>query len=472
MRLRLSLRARLTLLFALGACAVLLVLGWSTGVEIERHFEHLDRNTLQDKLQQVAKLVQASPATPAQALQATLENALLGHHDLVVLVRDAQGRTLLRSPGVEFAPELLHPPPAPALTPLVYWSHAGVPLRGLAQRMARPGPGAAALDVALAVNTGHHQMFLHNLMRSLWWFVGLGAVAMGVLGWLAARQGLAPLRAMREQAASVTAQQLDRRIPVEAVPPELEQLALSLNAMLARLEDAFTRLSDFSSDLAHELRTPLSNLLTQTQVALARPRDAQVYRETLESVVEECERLSRMIDSMLFLAKAEYGQVTQWVQEQARAVDLRQQVQDLFDFYEALAEDRQVTLHLSGQGSVAGDALMLRRALSNLLSNAIKYSAPGAQVQVDIQADARGCTLQVRNPGTVPEAQLARVFERFYRADPARRSHGAGPGEGAGLGLAITRAIVQAHRGSIEAHCAEGHTVFTVHWPAPGGAGS
>ncbi len=348
-----------------------------------------------------------------------------------------------------------------ALTPLVHWDHAGVPLRGLAQRM-QPA-GASALTVVVAVNTAHHQMFMRNLMRSLWWFVAMAALVMGALGWLAANQGLAPLRTMRERAASVTAQQLDRRIAVDAVPPELEQLALSLNAMLARLEDAFQRLSDFSSDLAHELRTPLSNLLTQTQVALARPREAASYRDTLESVVEECERLSRMIDSMLFLAKAEYGQVGQWVQSQAKPVELHQQVQDLFDFYEALAEDRGVQLRLQGQGTAAGDALMLRRALSNLLSNAIQYTAPGGLVQVQIESDAQHCTLQVRNPGTVPEEHLARLFERFYRADPAR-SHG--HGEGTGLGLAITRAIVQAHRGQIQAHCADGHTVFTVQLPS------
>jgi two-component system heavy metal sensor histidine kinase CusS len=207
-------------------------------------------------------------------------------------------------------------------------------------------------------------------MKTLWLVVIGGTLATGLLGWFAARRGLAPLREMKQRATEVSAQRLDQRLPVDAVPVELAELAESLNDMLARLEESFKRLSDFSSDLAHELRTPVSNLMTQTQVALSKTRSSAEYREVLESNCEEFERLSRMISDMLFLAKSENGLIVPGQE----TFDLADEVTALFDFYGALAEENGVTLRLEGSGQVTGDRLMLRRAIGNLLSNALRYT--------------------------------------------------------------------------------------------------
>jgi two-component system heavy metal sensor histidine kinase CusS len=233
--------------------------------------------------------------------------------------------------------------------------------------------------------------------------------------------------------------------------------------MLERLQDAFKRLSDFSSDIAHELRTPISNLMTETQVALSRTRDATSYRATLESNAEEYERLARMIADMLLLAKAEYGQMGDWITAHGERVDLAQEVHNLFDFYEALAEDQGVRLELQGECQVWGDRLMLRRAVSNLLSNALRYTPRGGAVRVVLGVEGERALLVVENPGpTIDATHLTRLFERFYRADPSRQQ---ATGEGTGLGLAITQAVVQAHGGSIQVSSDNGLTRFSMELP-------
>ena len=264
---------------------------------------------------------------------------------------------------------------------------------------------------------------------------------------------------MRERTSLVTAQKLDQRLSVDSVPAELADLATTLNEMLERLEEAFRRLSDFSSDIAHELRTPISNLMTQTQVSLSRGRDAASYRETLESNIEEFERLARMIAEMLFLAKAQDGLAI----ANSEPVELAREVRELFEFYEALADEKRIGLQLVGEGHVRGDRLMLRRALSNLLSNALRHTPREGSVTVTIAPEDAEVVLSVENPGdTVPAQHLARLFERFYRADPSRQH---GTGEGTGLGLAITQAIVRAHRGHISATSRAGRTRFSIRLP-------
>lgn len=468
MMARLTLTARLTLLFALGSGTVLLVLGWLASIAIDRHFEQQDSDALAGKMQ-LAQHAIARVSSPQEfdILKSQLNDALVGHHDLVVQVLGPKGDVLLASAEVDFPRDWLAQAPAAPTEGLFQWSQGSRSFRGMALAIPTAIPHWQPLVVAVAVDIAHHTAFTRSLMRALWVFVACAALVTGVLGWLAASRGLAPLRTMRDKAAAVTAHQLDQRLPVDAVPPELAELATSLNEMLARLEVAFHRLSDFSSDIAHELRTPVSNLMTATQVALSRPRDAASYRATLESNAEEYERLARMISDMLFLAKAEYGQMNDWIAEHGESVHLAHEVHDLFDFYEALAEENGVHLELQGMCSVWGDRLMLRRAVSNLLSNALRYTPRAGAVRVVLsESDGVGC-LTVENPGpTIPAPHLARLFERFYRADESRQQIA---GEGAGLGLAITQAIVHAHQGEISASSEAGITCFEIQLPQTSG---
>ncbi len=314
------------------------------------------------------------------------------------------------------------------------------------------------------MNIDYHHEFMHSFHRTLWAAIAAAILLTAVLGWLAARRGIAPVRDMARVARNITATRLDDRLAAASLPVELVDLGDAFNAMLARLEDSFRRLSEFSSDLAHELRTPISNLMTQTQVALGRSRSADEYRDVLYSNVEEFDRLARMIADMLFLAKADNGLIV----PRSEMVDLASEVRDLFDYYDALVEERGVQLDVSGEGSVRGERLMIRRAISNLLSNAVNHSPRGGRVDVRIgtTSDERKTLLSVANRGeTIPAEHLPRLFDRFYRVDPARQRLS----EGAGLGLAITKSIVTAHGGVVRAFSEGGVTRVEMLFPAATG---
>ncbi|MDU7870929.1 MAG: heavy metal sensor histidine kinase, partial [Pantoea sp.] len=227
-------------------------------------------------------------------------------------------------------------------------------------------------------------------------------------------------------------------------------------------EKSFRRLSEFSSDIAHELRTPVSNLMMQTQVALSRDRDAASYREVLFSNLEELSRLARMSSDMLFLAKSENGLMILEKQN----VSLHEELEELIDFFEPLAGESHKTLKLKGDALVRGDRLMLRRALSNLITNAIKYSLPGSAISVSAEHNSDRAFVHISNhtEDIAPES-LGRLFDRFYRGD-ASRQHNT---DGAGLGLSITRSILLAHEGDLQVAVNDNVITFTAIMPATEG---
>ncbi|MDQ8020706.1 MAG: heavy metal sensor histidine kinase [Moraxellaceae bacterium] len=489
-----SLTFRLTALFTLASTTVLLVLGAAVAWAVNAHFIEQDMDSLTGKLHLVQHAFAQVDGKDALArLPEQLDNSLIGHHGLAVTVFDRDGRAVFATEPLALPPDMTRDVPAQGYKgPLSWEEHANASgqrggegdrqgatathaaasaqgerhFRGIVARMgtAHAGAGSAWADatVVIATEISHHEDFMRAFLRSMSGVIVVAAVLMGLLGWGVTRRGLAPLHALRDSAAGVTAARLDQRLPTDAVPVEMVEMVDSLNAMLARLEDSFRRLSDFSSDIAHELRTPVSNLMMQTQVALSRARSADDYREVLSSNAEELERLSRMISDMLFLAQADNGLML----PHAEPVSLATEVAGLFEFYEALAESAGLRLHSEGDASVTADRLMLRRALSNLLSNALRHARAGSTVQVTISQRDGEASVCVRNEGdTIPAAQAARLFDRFYRADAARVRAGGGSNEGAGLGLAITRSIAQAHGGDIRLASADGVTRFFIVLP-------
>lgn len=458
-----SLTLRLTLLFTLASALVLLLLGVLIGRSVEQHFEEQDMDALSGKMKLARHVLEKALAKPGnETLAQQLDEALTGHHGLIIAVIGPDRQRLDDNLSLVLPPELLG---ERAISghgqPYMWTADDGLAWRGISASVA-PTNGGAPYIIVVATEMAHHEQFMSSFRRTLWVFMALAALTMGLLGWIVVRRGLAPLQTIKRQAAEITANRLNTRLPVETIPLELADLASTLNEMLSRLEDSFQRLSDFSSDLAHELRTPVSNFLTQTQVTLSRTRTAEEYRDILASNAEEFERLSRMIADMLFLAKAENKQIIPH-QEQ---IELSAEVADILEFYGVLAEEKEIHLSVVGHGTVFGDRLMLRRAISNLLSNALRYTPVGGTVtvRIEMQGDAEiQLTVENTGPCIAPE-HLPRLFDRFYRTDSARQR----TTEGSGLGLAITRSILIAHGGDVSVRSAEGITRFTLSLPVSG----
>lgn len=457
----LSLTARLSLLFAASAVFVLLGLGWVVEREVRNHFIEMDRHEMEGKLSLVRNLLARAPTAAAlDAVPQELENALVGHHHLQVTIFAGDGSVWFNSGSELFSKPVQHVGDDPVW---VEWSVGGRAYRGLlaAAKTAFVPP----FSVAIAQDISHHEVFMRAFRHTLAIVSVLAALLSAALGWAATRAGLLPLRRVAALAARIEASRLGERLPAAHVPAEIETLAAAFNAMLARLEDSFRRLSEFSSDIAHELRTPVSNLMTQTQVALASAgngeQDPERFREILYSNLEEFERMAQMIGDMLFLAQADNG----LLKPGCEAVDLSAEVRALFDYFDAWAEARGVTLAMEGTAPpLLGDRLMLRRAFSNLLANAICHTAAGNAVRVRLSADRNEIGVSIENPGVdIPPEHLPRLFDRFYRVDASRQRGGE---EGAGLGLAIVKSIVTAHGGSVRVSSSDGCTRFYLGFSA------
>jgi len=460
----LSITFRLTLFFSTVSTIVLLVVGALAGALLEAHFEDQDLIELKGKLELVRHTL-SDVRTPSDLafVHKNLSDALIGHPDLSAAVLGPDRHLLFSTSNARFATHLLEQvtngDPSRS-SKLVMWEQDGKTYRGVSALAVTEIPEQPPAIVALAIDIEHHRAFLNAFRNDLWVAISVGIMLTVVLGWVAARRGLIPVRELTNVAKGISASHLDDRLSPDAVPPELVDLVNAFNEMLSRLEDSFRRLSDFSSNLAHEIRTPISNLMTQTQVAVSKGRSVEEYREVLYSNLEEYERLARMISDMLFLAKADNGLII----PNSEVVVLHTEVQELFGFYEAVAEEQDTRMVLVGEGSVKGDRLMLRRAFSNLLSNAIRHTPSHAEVKVSIKPEMESEEIRMifENQGeSISQEHLSRLFDRFYRVDSSRQK----TSDGAGLGLAITKSIVEAHNGTIHVFSENGMTCFEIIFP-------
>jgi len=444
---RLSLSSRLALLFAACTAVVSLFAGVLFSRASEAHFVELDQQLLDGKLIGLRRALQDLQSS---ASEVKLADELSRQADLSLRITGSDGRRWYDS-----SPRL--PATLPQQPGLSTLNDAGTDYRVLQAPLFPDRPDSPQLTLLLDIT--HHQHFLQRMQHLIWLTVGLSALATALLGAWAARSGLRPLRRMSAVARGVSAQSLNARLPETDMPPELAEMAHHFNAMLGRLDDSFQRLSAFSADIAHELRTPLSNLLTHTQVTLTRPRPIEDYREALHSNLEELQWMAQLVNDMLYLAKADHG----LLMPRREPLDLAEEVDVLLEFFAPLAEDAQVRLSRDGNARMEGDRSMLRRALSNLLDNALRFTPAQGEVRVLIVEQPKVLSLTVENTGGgISEDLLPRLFDRFYRADPARHE---GSNEHAGLGLAITRSIIRAHGGQIRCESNRGWTRFVIELP-------
>ncbi len=461
MRRPTSLTLRLTLLFGIAAVLVFSGFGWLIENSIQRHFAEEDASELETISEAVSDVLFDTPfKSNRTALARRLDDILVGHHEASLQITASDGQIIYASSGPDLSVLVRTTTSAPGGGLAQNWSDGTDHFRGFVRSATENNQSDdPAYSIAVAVPIDNHLRFLNSFRYTLWLMVASGIIIVSLAGWAAVRQGHAPLRDIITQIHRISVNQLNTRLSPDTVPHELTDLAVSFNEMLGRMEEAFRRLSNFSADIAHDLRTPVTSMMTQTQVTLSQTRTVDEYQEILYSNIEEFEQMTRMINDMLFLAKADHGRS----KPNIASVDLVREIRGLFEYYEAWAEERNVTLLVEGTATVSGDQLMLRRALGNLLSNAISHTPSGETVRVELDTSGNEETrIVVENAGAeiLPE-HLPKLFDRFYRVDRSR------PEGGTGLGLAIVKTIVIAHGGTITVVSSRGLTRFRIILPKP-----
>lgn len=318
--------------------------------------------------------------------------------------------------------------------------------------------------VHVAMSLSKEDQFLAAYRGTLLLAVAIALAIATAAGYLIARWGMQPVSRLAAIVDELSAGQLHRRVGDEAWPLELRPLATNFDRLLSRLEDSFTRISRFSADIAHELRTPLHILRGEAEIMLSRDRSSEDYRACIESAMDEYDRLSHMVDALLFLARTEQPAA----QIDRQLLDLGQEIAAVCAFYQAMADEQGTTLVARGTGTVLADSGLLRRALGNLVGNALRHTPSGGQIAIDaktLRNHAAEISVSDTGCGMAPE-DLPRVLERFYRADGARSRQG----QGTGLGLAIVRSIMNLHEGTVSIQSELDHgTAVTLTFPAAAG---
>ena len=314
------------------------------------------------------------------------------------------------------------------------------------------------LRFMIGIDTETFHETQHNLLIALIGLAIVGVLMASALGYWVARIGLKPLIKLSHEAQRLAPPLRAGRLRLSPLPPELEQFVDSFNSTLERVEQAYSRLESFNADVAHELRSPLTNLIGQTQVALTRGRSAEHYFEVLQSNLEELERLRSIINDMLFLASADQGNKA----TKLTSTSLADEVATTLEYLDFILEDAQVEVRVSGDALVQIEVAHLRRALINLLSNAVQHTGAGQVIEVRIEVEDHQVSIGVANPGSpIASEHLPRLFERFYRVDASRSNSG----NNHGLGLAIVKAIALMHGGDVFVRSDRGMNTFGIYLP-------
>jgi two-component system heavy metal sensor histidine kinase CusS len=456
--------ARTTLAFRLTAAysvvGLLLLLLATAGLYIVLRIE-LERSTglfLADKLHVLRTLLQERPDDlDGLREEIELESAARQYQQFYIRLLDEQGAPILTTPGMteridlaEFASRTRGRPEH-----LVSMTGRNGQAFRVTSATAAVGSTPAHIDtIEIAIDVAQEEGLLRRY-RFWFWTILLGtAILFPLVGYRIARHGIRPIEEIAATARRITSTNLRERIRAEGYPSELAALAETFNAMLIRLDDSFAQISRFTADIAHDLRTPINNIRGEAEVALARARTVEEYRDVLESSLEESVRLSDLIGDLLFLARAE-SPLTGVHRQPVNVCELLSVVRE---YYEATAADGGITLRADGAAepiTAALDRPLMLRAVSNLVSNAIAHTPRGGAVTLEASAANAAIRIKVSDTGAgIPPDALPRVFDRFFRVDASRSRTstatpaGATTSSGTGLGLAIVQSIMTLHGGS------------------------
>ncbi|MBU6420121.1 MAG: heavy metal sensor histidine kinase [Proteobacteria bacterium] len=458
-----SISGRLALLYTLGALLAVGLFALLANWKLESNFTAAHQDFLQAKAAEFQDDLNEGGGAPSMLINEILKETdgvrLRAYEARVLVAGKRAGETLGMAATL---PARLFPAPhgvqslplVPYQTGDTSWLLTSLPLQGA------QGQGGVVLQIGLDIT--RDEALLTDFHRALAVFFLLMVPLLLGAGRLAAAHALAPLARIARVAQSITPTQLSRRIPLDPPwPTELAGLVQVFNQMLDNLESSFQRLSRFSADIAHELRTPLSNLNGSLEVCLTRPRDETEYRAAIASALEDGQRLTGLIENLLFLARVENpshalrherceaGEICAWVATQ----------------YEAQSRPKGLRIRIDGTATLYADTLLFRQAVGNVLANAVRHAPAGSEILLTISGGpASGVEIAIsdQGPGIAPE-HLPRLFDRFYQTDPARGHKAA---QGSGLGLSIVRSIMELHGGQVAIESVPGHgTRVTMHFP-------
>jgi two-component system, OmpR family, heavy metal sensor histidine kinase CusS len=459
--IRLSLKARLTLLFAVIMTTCFVAVGAILFDALEDQIYAENDLSIVLAARHLRRLASEMDNTDyVREHQARLVSLVLGDPALAMKVDSPQGQSLIDYNPPMLSMITLQPIPADkriVVEQLTHWVSQASPVRGIATLAPLRDGTTIQISVARSMQDRVDMLARYG---TLIWATELIILIIGILLSLVfVRRALKPLDAIAADAHSITTERLDARIDVRRAPGEFQDLAVTLNTMLQRLERGFERMWHFTTDLAHDLRTPIANMRGASEVALARARSPSEYQSLLASNIEECDRLSRMIENVLFLARAESPQFGL-----ARvSFDAAEELQRIREYFEGLAEEGGIRIEVRGSARISAERELFRRAVNNLLVNALRYTPRGGTILLTASGSDAEVVIAVENPGPgIPPEEITRIFERFYRADPARSVST----EASGLGLAIVKTIMDLHGGKASVRSeVGGQTVFELHFP-------
>ncbi|NNP69949.1 heavy metal sensor histidine kinase [Acinetobacter sp. Ac_5812] len=448
-----SIGFRISFISTLFTILILVIMGIFVNQHVVNYFYQQNQKELEGKIQLIENLMLQKPAN----FKNSLDEALIGHDNLVIQIKLANGQMLYHKKNVDTdLSQFVQNKKAG----WVNWKNNNQSYQGVIVNKSIDYNNANQnMQIIAAIEVTDNFYFLHSFKQQLFMVGILGVIGLMFLGWLATWQGLGPIRNMARLSENISANNLSNRLDLKNIPIELAPLATAFNDMLDRLEISVDKLSAFSSDLAHEIRTPINNLMMQTQVSLTKPRTLEQYQDVLFSNLEEYEHLAKMISDMLFLAKSDHNLAL----KSKKSIDLVQEMKVLFEYFEAFAADKNIVLEQTGQAHIEAEPAMIRRAFNNLISNAIKYGEADSVLQIQLSEDTQNSVILIKNKvpdemQTLTALQLSRFFDRFYRLDSSRHK----AEDGTGLGLAITKSIVEIHNAKIDVFIEGENIVFRI----------
>lgn len=455
-----SIAARIITWYAVSAFALVLVASGILYTVLVDGLVQEDSRTLSDTIAHAGSIWRTLQAgeSPSAASAAELSRG----REIYLRVLDANGRSLFESSG------MAQQAPAPERSILLalngsvqnqLTSRSGKPLLVQIVRFARRNGEPFFLQAVM--DRSYDADLLARYREQLFLVLALSLIACAVIGYVIAKSGLRPVENIARNAERIQAPNALERIETAGLPTELFGLAITFNAMLDRLGEAFARIQQFSGDVAHELRTPVNNLRSELDVALRRERTPQQYADVLGSSLEECDRISRIVESLLFLSKAEQSETLR-----RETAQVRGELEAVRDFYEPACAEAGVTLDVAAADELSAsvDRTLFRQAVTNLVSNALAHTGPRGRIEITARIEGGALRIEVSDNGCGIDAKhLPHVCERFYRADSAR----ADSARRSGLGLSIVKAIVERHGGRLDIQSQVGvGTIVALSFPS------